>query len=75
MHASNRKLRDRAVRFVMAATGAARETAEAALAEAGGVTKTALVMLLTGCSAQEAQESLNRAGGIVRKAAEESRQA
>ena len=72
---SNRKLRDRAVRIVMAATGAARETAEAALAEAGGVTKTALVMLLTGCSAQEAQASLDRAGGIVRKAAEKSRQA
>ena len=72
---SNRKLKDRAVRIVMAATGVSRETAETALAEAGGVTKTALVMLLTGCSAQEAQESLDRAGGIVRKAAEESRQA
>ena len=72
---SNRKLKDRAVRIVMAATGASREAAETALAEAGGVTKTALVMLLTGCSAQEAQESLDRAGGIVRKAAEESQRA
>ena len=45
-----------------------RETAEAAMAEAGNHAKTAITMILADCSAEEARERLKNAGGHVRQA-------
>ncbi|HHW10253.1 MAG TPA: N-acetylmuramic acid 6-phosphate etherase [Firmicutes bacterium] len=65
---SNSKLTDRAARIVMAATGCDRKAVEAALAGAGGETKTAIVMLLAGCTPEEARRRLAASGGFVRAA-------
>jgi N-acetylmuramic acid 6-phosphate etherase len=66
--ASNAKLRARARRAVALATGASEADAEAALAEAGGEAKTAVVALLLGVDATEARARLDAAGGRVRSA-------
>ncbi len=66
--ATNEKLRDRAVRIVMSATGADRQAAEAALIEAQGGVKTAIVLLACRVSASEAKARLDAAGGWVRTA-------
>jgi N-acetylmuramic acid 6-phosphate etherase len=68
VRATNAKLRDRAVRIVMAAAGADRATAEAALARAGGECKVAIVMLLAGVDRAEAEWRLAHSGGRVRHA-------
>ena len=65
---SNEKLVVRARNIVMEATGCDRETAEAAMAEAGNHAKTAITMILADCSAEEARERLKNAGGHVRQA-------
>jgi N-acetylmuramic acid 6-phosphate etherase len=66
VRATNVKLRDRAVRIVMAATDADRAAAQAAIDAAGGSCKAAIVMVQRGVSAEEAQQLLDAAGGSVR---------
>src|SRR5205809_463497 len=68
---SNEKLAARAQRIVRAATGVTEDEAEAALSEAGGSAKVAIVALLAGVDAAEARERLERAGGVVRSALEQ----
>ena len=64
----NAKLVVRARGIVMEATGCNQETAEKAMAEAGGHAKTAITMILADCSAEEARARLQRAKGHVREA-------
>jgi N-acetylmuramic acid 6-phosphate etherase len=70
VQATNAKLRDRAERIVMAATGAGRSEAAEALRAADGSAKVAIVMLGTGLSAAEARQRLEANGGFVRAALE-----
>jgi N-acetylmuramic acid 6-phosphate etherase len=70
MRATNVKLRDRAVRIVMAATDADRAQAEAALAQCDWRCKTAIVMLRLHISAETAEQRLYEANGWVRAAIE-----
>jgi N-acetylmuramic acid 6-phosphate etherase len=67
--ASNAKLRRRAHRIVMEGTGASEAEVSAALEEAGGEVKVALVMLLAGLGVAEARVRLSGAAGHVRVAA------
>jgi N-acetylmuramic acid 6-phosphate etherase len=60
------KLRDRGERIVMEICGVDRETARAAIAEAGGSVKVAIVMLGKGVSRDKAIRLLEGAGGFVR---------
>ncbi len=64
----NAKLVVRVRNIVMEATGCDRETAEAALSQAGNHAKTAITMILAGCSAEEARKRLEAAKGHVRDA-------
>jgi N-acetylmuramic acid 6-phosphate etherase len=68
VRAGSEKLRARACRAVELATGAAPETAEAALASADGEAKVAIVSILLGVDASEARKRLDEASGGVRKA-------
>jgi N-acetylmuramic acid 6-phosphate etherase len=70
--ASNAKLRARARRTVILATGASEDEVDAALAAAGGDAKVAIVSLLTGREADEARRLLDGAGGVVRRALEDA---
>lgn len=63
--ATNRKLWVRAERIVGEATGAAPETVRAALDDAGGHAKTAIVAVLAGVGARAAEELLAASGGRV----------
>jgi N-acetylmuramic acid 6-phosphate etherase len=63
---TNDKLRNRVVRLLGEASGASEVEASAALQEAQGDTKTALVMLLTGVGFEPAREQLAKRGGNVR---------
>ena len=63
---TNNKLVVRAQNITMAATGCTRDEAVAALHEANGSAKVAIVMLLTKVSAKEAQNQLDAAQGHVR---------
>lgn len=65
---TNEKLVVRAQNITMTATGCTREEAKAALSEADGHVKTAIVMILLGCGAKEAKTHLEAAGGHVRNA-------
>jgi N-acetylmuramic acid 6-phosphate etherase len=69
VRASNAKLRRRAQRIVMEATGASEGKVSAALEAAGGEAKVALVMLLAGVDAAVARSRLADADGHVRRAA------
>jgi N-acetylmuramic acid 6-phosphate etherase len=66
--AANEKLRARALRIVVQATGASPSRAGEALAAAGGSAKVAVVSLLAGVDATEARERLDAAGGDIRRA-------
>jgi N-acetylmuramic acid 6-phosphate etherase len=66
--ADNTKLRARARRAVALATGASDREVDAALEEAGGEAKVAIVALLSGVDASSARARLDSAGGVVRKA-------
>jgi N-acetylmuramic acid 6-phosphate etherase len=66
--ATNDKLRARVQRIVLHATGADRDSVDAALAESGGDAKVAIVTLLAGVDVAEAQRRLGAASGVVRKA-------
>jgi len=63
--ATNAKLRGRVVRILREATGVDEESAQKALAEAGGELKTALLHLLTDMPATEARALLDSHGGSV----------
>ena len=65
---TNNKFVVRAQNITMAATGCTRDEAAAALHEANGSAKVAIVMLLTKVSAKEAQNQLDAAQGHVRDA-------
>lgn len=64
----NAKLRARALRILMAETRIDEATAGAALAEADGDLRTALVMVKTGHSFDEAKAALDTAGGVIERA-------
>jgi len=68
VQATNRKLTARAVRIIRQVTGASAERAEAALAQAGGSAKVAIVTLQTGVTPDEARQRLAHAGGFLRRA-------
>lgn len=68
LRATNAKLRRRAARIVREITGADEAASAAALAQAGGRVKPALVMLMAGVDAAEAERRLAAAGGRVREA-------
>jgi N-acetylmuramic acid 6-phosphate etherase len=68
--ATNDKLRGRVRRIVGLATGASKESVDAALADAGGDAKVAIVTLLADVDAATARARLDAAGGVVRKALE-----
>ena len=72
VRATNQKLRDRAKRIVIQATGAAPETAEHTIDAAQGDVKVAIVMLLSGIDVAAAQARLVEHHGMVRAALEES---
>lgn len=65
---SNEKLRARALRIVVEATGCSTDQARSALAGAGGHAKTAIVMVLADVDAATARARLDAAGGFVRGA-------
>ncbi|MFB5662174.1 N-acetylmuramic acid 6-phosphate etherase [Alteribacillus sp. HJP-4] len=67
LQASNDKLRDRARRIVVEATGAPVKEASEALAEADFEVKPAIIMLLTGCTYKEASQRLKHSGGDIRQ--------
>jgi N-acetylmuramic acid 6-phosphate etherase len=66
--ADNAKLRRRALRVVVQATGVDDARAAAVLEEAGGSAKVAVVALLAGVSTKRAEETLRAAAGQVRYA-------
>jgi N-acetylmuramic acid 6-phosphate etherase len=66
--ASNEKLRARLRRIVALASGASPERVDAALDEAGGDAKVAIVLLAAGIDVDTARQRLDSAGGNVRKA-------
>ena len=66
--ATNTKLRARVRRIVCQATGASPERADAALADADGEAKVAIVALLADLDAASARARLESAGGDIRKA-------
>ena len=68
LRATNRKLQDRSVRIITAATGAEREAAEEYLHLAGGKVKTAIMMYLSGLDASEAEKALDARGGRLKQA-------
>ena len=66
--AKNEKLRARVQRIVETATGVSSSEAEAALADAGGEAKVAIVSLLAGVDVDSARERLDEANGDIRRA-------
>jgi N-acetylmuramic acid 6-phosphate etherase len=70
VRATNDKLRRRALRIVVEATGADEATASSALDAADGAAKVAVVMLLGGYDATGAAQALAAASGQVRGALE-----
>ncbi len=68
MRPTNAKLADRAERIVAEATHTDRDVAAAALTEAGGNAKVAVVMVLGGVGASDAHEVLATSDGSVRSA-------
>src|SRR6266850_503432 len=63
------KLKDRGERIVMECGGVDRAKARAAIEQAGGSVKVAIVMVKKGIRREEAQRLLDDAGGFVRRAA------
>lgn len=70
LQATNAKLRGRARRIVLQATGAGVEAVDRALIDAEGEVKVAILMLLTGADVAEARERLAAHQGVVRRALE-----
>lgn len=67
LKATNKKLQERSIRIVMAATDTDRETAAAALTAAGGQAKLAIFHLLSGLAITEAKRILQQADGYISK--------
>ena len=67
VHASNTKLVARSIRIVQAVTGVDAAAAEAALAEAGGRAKLAIVMLTKGLNPIDANALLEKHAGFLRQ--------
>ena len=65
---TNEKLRERAGRIVMQATGAGSDDAEKALREADGNPKLAITMLLLGVNREQAETALQKTRGYIREA-------
>jgi N-acetylmuramic acid 6-phosphate etherase len=72
MRVANSKLRDRATRITMAATGATEEEARNALDTAGDDIALSIVMLARGADPASAKDLLDAAGGNLRAALAES---
>jgi N-acetylmuramic acid 6-phosphate etherase len=70
MRVANAKLRDRAVRICIAATGCRAEQARTALASADDDISLAVVMLARGADAATARTLLDATGGNLRRALE-----
>jgi N-acetylmuramic acid 6-phosphate etherase len=68
MTATNDKLRARARRIVVLATGCEQARADAALVDAGGDVKAAILMVLRGVDADTARQRLDRSDGFLRTA-------
>ena len=68
VQATNKKLIERAKRIVVLATGATHDQAQAALQQAEGSAKVAIVMLLAGMTAEEAKKRLKETNGFVAEA-------
>ena len=68
MKATNFKLKDRALRIVISATGCDRQSADDVLQKADGQTKLAILMQLRSISADEARQRLGSTGGNLRAA-------
>ena len=66
VNASNTKLVARSIRIVQTVTGVDAATAEAALTEAGGRAKLAIVMLAKGLTAKDADALLEKHSGFLR---------
>jgi N-acetylmuramic acid 6-phosphate etherase len=66
----NAKLRERAVRIIVAETGASESVAGEKLEAAEGDLRTALVMSKTGCELRTAKDALKSSNGVVQKAIE-----
>ena len=71
VRASNEKLAARARRIVRQATGVSDEEAGAALEEAGGSAKVAIVALLAGTDAATARDRIEKADGVIQSALEQ----
>ena len=67
MRATNLKLVERAKRIVSMACGCTEDTAQAALEQADGGIKAAIVMIQAKVTADEAKHRLENTGGFVRK--------
>lgn len=67
VHASNTKLVARSIRIVQTVTGVSTAVAKAALAQAGGRAKLAIVMLSEGLCATDADALLEKHAGFLRK--------
>ena len=70
MTATNDKLRARARRIVVLATGCEQAQADAALVDAGGDVKAAILMVLRDVDAETARQRLDRSDGFLRAALE-----
>jgi N-acetylmuramic acid 6-phosphate etherase len=66
----NAKLRERAVRIIVAETGLTEEAASEALEAAEGDLRVALVMSKTACGLRAAKDALKATNGVVQKAIE-----
>ncbi len=64
----NTKLRQRAIRIIMAESGSDEGTARAAFEKAGDDLRVALVMIKTGSLREDAKVALEASGGIIEKA-------
>ena len=73
VQASNAKLRARAIRIVGLATGVDADRAAAALAEAGGSVKEAILIIETGLDVAAARTLLAEHDGFLRAAIEAAR--
>ena len=71
VQATNRKLTARAIRIIRQVTRATPERAEAALTQAGGSAKVAIVMVQAGVTADEARQRLAHTNGFLRRALSE----
>jgi N-acetylmuramic acid 6-phosphate etherase len=68
MRVANQKLRGRAMRVCVEATGCSEETARAALTDAGWQLDAALVMIAAGVGPDAARERLRTTGGAIEEA-------